>query len=198
MRMNTTEASSDYSSACAKAVSIRMKKALAGCLCLRQFPRMLICIRLVVVNDDGALLAVALNACVMALLDAALPMNYVPNASIFCLSKECEMLLDPTHAEEDKALATLLFIINPSAAAESAVIFSEFTIKPSPAGENTQNVLSSPPWWAGDVLGKNIIMNAVNNAVQTSQAINLQIRQIMQERLNSKDTEGGQLRITGK
>jgi ribonuclease PH len=43
-----------------------------------EFPRMLILIKVCVVRNDGSGFATAMNACVLSLLDACLPMYFMP------------------------------------------------------------------------------------------------------------------------
>jgi ribonuclease PH len=55
-----------------------IQRVLENAVRLEAFPRMLIEVRVRVLRDDGCCIATALNACTLALLDAALPMNFTP------------------------------------------------------------------------------------------------------------------------
>lgn len=57
---------------------IFLQTSLQQALQLSEFPRMLILIKVCVTRDDGCCLSVALNSCVLSLLDACLPMYFVP------------------------------------------------------------------------------------------------------------------------
>ena len=96
-----------------------LKESLQSCIELHRFPRMLILFSVLVVNNDGAMLSVALNACVLALLDAGLPMNSVPNSISLCSmgiqNNDVEIILDPSVEEEDSALANYVFTLVPAA-----------------------------------------------------------------------------------
>lgn len=94
-----------------------LRSALENCLDLINFPRLLILFNVLIINDDGASLSTAFNACILAVLDAGIPMKYVPNAIsvtlVENLSGSLEVQLDPTKAEEDTNTAAFTFIINP-------------------------------------------------------------------------------------
>lgn len=60
---------------------IFLQETLEQALQLMEFPRMLIYIRVCVVRNDGSALVTALNACSLSLLDACLPMYFVPVSS---------------------------------------------------------------------------------------------------------------------
>ena len=59
--------------------------SLINCIPLINFPRMVISIKVIVVENDGGAMSVALNACSLALLDASLTMKYVPNSMCFAM-----------------------------------------------------------------------------------------------------------------
>lgn len=111
-----------------------LKESLSSCMDLTQFPRLLILFKVLVVSNDGSMFAVALNTCVLALLDAGLPMKFVPNAVSLCsaaYSNSTELLLDPSLEEESEATANYTFTIRPVLAnnlqncAESGIIVSK-------------------------------------------------------------------------
>lgn len=55
-----------------------LRQIVEPALMLEQFPRMLISIKVSVLNDDGSLFALSLNACTLALAISGLPMLYMP------------------------------------------------------------------------------------------------------------------------
>jgi ribonuclease PH len=100
-----------------------LRQALGGAVVLTDHPRMLIAIKVCVVRDDGAMLAVALNAAALALVDAGVAMRYVPYGVAVISSSSSSstgvVVLDPTAAEEAEKgdsppAATYLFALNPS------------------------------------------------------------------------------------
>lgn len=102
-----------------------LRDSLLSCIELQNFPRMIILFRVLVVSDDGSMFAVALNACVLALLDAGLPMNCVPNAVSLCalqVNSHTKIALDPSLQEETDCLASYNFTILPVNGQESGGI----------------------------------------------------------------------------
>lgn len=114
-----------------------LKEGISGCVDLSKYPRMLILFSVLIINNDGALMSVALNACVLALLDAGVPMHYAPSAvtiSAFSQNSETKkyLLLDPTQEEEKDSLANSTIVLRPPGvvgvnSAEACVICSEST-----------------------------------------------------------------------
>ena len=91
-----------------------LKESLSTCIELQQFPRLLILFKVLVVSNDGSMFAVALNTCILALLDAGLPMKFVPNAVSLCSKNTAtELFLDPSLEEESEAAANYTFTIKP-------------------------------------------------------------------------------------
>uniref|UniRef100_A0A7S0QYE2 Exoribonuclease phosphorolytic domain-containing protein n=1 Tax=Pyramimonas obovata TaxID=1411642 RepID=A0A7S0QYE2_9CHLO len=74
-------------------------------------PRTGISIILQVLQDDGAILACAINAACAALVDAGIAMNGLVAATCVAISPDGRLLLDPLHAEAEgaTAVATLAF-----------------------------------------------------------------------------------------
>ena len=80
---------------------------------------MIIVMKILIESDDGSVLSVSYNACVMALLDAGIPMKYVPNAMTIAISKRSSsLIIDPVTEEEKEARAVVQFTINPTATAQ--------------------------------------------------------------------------------
>ena len=57
---------------------VMVKTILEPALLLEQFPRMMILIKINILQDDGALNAVVLNACTLALCKSGIPMSFMP------------------------------------------------------------------------------------------------------------------------
>jgi ribonuclease PH len=97
-----------------------IKDTIMDCLDVDQFPRLIILIKVLVVADDGSYLSVALNATILALLDASIPMKKIPNAISVCLSNSTDtqgkaLFLDPNLLEESQSDARFTFGIVPVA-----------------------------------------------------------------------------------
>lgn len=94
-----------------------LKESLATCIDLKRFPRLLILLKVLVVSNDGSILSAALNACILSILDAGLPMTCVPNAVSLCsiinADNTSTLVLDPSAEEEQKSLATYTFTVKP-------------------------------------------------------------------------------------
>ena len=79
---------------------------LLDCIDISLFPRQLLSIKLTVLEDDGGVLVACVNAVSLALLNASIPMLYVPVAACVALIQEESevaegdgLLLDPTRME---------------------------------------------------------------------------------------------------
>lgn len=57
---------------------VLVKKMLEPALLLEQFPRMMIMVKVNVLQDGGSLHSVVLNACTLAFCHSGIPMSYVP------------------------------------------------------------------------------------------------------------------------
>ena len=80
-----------------------MKEILLNCLCLTNHPGMLMLFKVVVIRDDGSLLACAVNSCYLALLNTGLPIKnaiYSINLGTY-KSNESNVYLDLTALEEE-------------------------------------------------------------------------------------------------
>ena len=116
-----------------------LRQSLLGAVMLKEYPRMIIVVKVCVVRDDGAMLSVALNAAALALMDAGIAMNYLPNSVTIFMSghspnesnnlvgssssssssSSSDCVVDPTSSEEKEAASTYLFTFNPSASGSS-------------------------------------------------------------------------------
>ena len=65
---------------------VMVKKILEPALLLDQFPRMMISMKVNILQDDGSLNAVVLNACTLALCKSGIPMAYIPVSGYVILS----------------------------------------------------------------------------------------------------------------
>ncbi|KAF0700694.1 Aste57867_8748 [Aphanomyces stellatus] len=74
---------------------------------LENYPRAVISITVQVVEDDGSLLAVAINAVNLALLDAGIPMRCLVGAITCSILEDGQLCLDPARVEGETAAATV-------------------------------------------------------------------------------------------
>ncbi|KAI9358736.1 ribosomal protein S5 domain 2-type protein [Pilaira anomala] len=72
-------------------------------------PRTLVQIVVQVMKDDGCVLAAAVNAVTVALLDAGIPMKYMAAAITGMINEDNELVLDPTAAELENAKSVHTF-----------------------------------------------------------------------------------------
>ena len=87
-----------------------LKNALQSCVKLAEFPRLLIAIKVLIIRNDGSILSTALNACIMALLDAGIPMEkFVTCVELATVQQQ--ILLDPTFEEESQSTGNLTVAI---------------------------------------------------------------------------------------
>jgi len=100
-----------------------LRNVLTPCIRLEDFPRMLIVFNVFVSSSDGAEMGMTLNTCLLALLDASIPLHYIPCAASLCSSispsvpvsiattstmaknetEITQILLDPTREEEENS-----------------------------------------------------------------------------------------------
>ncbi|GLD95282.1 hypothetical protein PINS_up003926 [Pythium insidiosum] len=71
------------------------------------YPRAVISIVVQVLEDDGSLLSVAINATSLALMDAGVPMRGVVTSSTCALLPDGSFFLDPSHVEEEQATSSV-------------------------------------------------------------------------------------------
>ncbi|KAG2482386.1 hypothetical protein HYH03_018682 [Edaphochlamys debaryana] len=94
-----------------KALEAEIRGVLEGVIPLGLHPRTSIMVVLQVIQEDGSVLACALNAAAAALVDAGVPLSSM-FASVSCaLASEGGLLLDPDAAEEQAALARFTFAL---------------------------------------------------------------------------------------
>eukprot|EP00884_Botryococcus_braunii_P015639 jgi/Botrbrau1/2759/Bobra.0164s0038.1 len=85
-----------------------LRKTLEGVVLVGQFPRTLILLVLQVVYDDGGVLASALNAACLALLDAGIPMKHLFVTGTVALTGKDELIVDPDARESQGAKAMVV------------------------------------------------------------------------------------------
>ena len=165
-----------------KRLIIFLRKSLQGCLPLKSYPRMLIYFRVTVLCDCGSVMSVALNSCVLALMDAGLPLLFVPSSVSFCVSPHGEVYLDPTEQEEHNAAAGLLFTVRP--AAESAPIG---TIIAAELFYNSSSNSSKDVDPSLDIFSSDFIARSTESAFKAALAVSSQMRRIAEKRLGGSE-----------
>lgn len=83
-----------------KSLALSLKRALQPAVCRYAFPNFQVDIFVHVIEDDGAVLAAAINCAGLALADAGIPMYDIITASSVGVFDN-QIVVDPTHAEED-------------------------------------------------------------------------------------------------
>ncbi|KAK2154410.1 hypothetical protein LSH36_269g06016 [Paralvinella palmiformis] len=73
-------------------------------------PRASFSIVLQEVENDGSLMSCCVNAACMALLNAAVPLNYMMAAVTIIVSEDGELVLDPTEKQQAAAVAYMMFV----------------------------------------------------------------------------------------
>lgn len=96
-----------------------VRRTLSSSIQLDKFPRNLITIKVLILQNKGSLLAAILNACTLALLDAGIPMNHYITSVQLCKIGE-NTLFDPTIEEEQTADISLLASFVSDASLDSA------------------------------------------------------------------------------
>lgn len=76
-----------------------LKKTCSYLIPIALFPRTLIKITLQIMAIDGPILATCINALILALLDAGIPLNSTVASATVMIQKDGHVLLDPTELE---------------------------------------------------------------------------------------------------
>uniref|UniRef100_A0A671RPH5 Exosome complex component RRP46 n=1 Tax=Sinocyclocheilus anshuiensis TaxID=1608454 RepID=A0A671RPH5_9TELE len=84
-----------------------VRETCKAALLLTLHPRSSVTVILQVIHDDGSLLSCCLNAACMALMDAGLPMSHLFCSVTCAISKEGQIIIDPT-ARQEKVRRTAL------------------------------------------------------------------------------------------
>ena len=94
-------------------IEMLVQTTLESSIVAHLHPRTLIRIAVHLLHDDGAIAALAVNAAVMALVDAGVPMRTVPTAAACAIlatdDDAPEIILDPTLEQETASSAALAF-----------------------------------------------------------------------------------------
>ncbi|KTG36312.1 hypothetical protein cypCar_00010530 [Cyprinus carpio] len=109
-----------------------VRETCEAALLLTLHPRSSVTVILQVIHDDGSygslsncqLLSCCLNAACMALMDAGLPMSHLFCSVTCAISKEGQIIIDPTARQEKECPALLTFAID---SAECNVLMSSTT-----------------------------------------------------------------------
>ncbi|XP_039539715.1 exosome complex component RRP46 [Pimephales promelas] len=89
-----------------------VRETCEAALLLTLHPRSSLTVILQVVHDDGSLLSCCLNAACMALMDAGLPMSLLFCGVTCAISKEGQIITDPSAQQEKESRALLTFAID--------------------------------------------------------------------------------------
>ncbi|RHY17822.1 hypothetical protein DYB37_004271 [Aphanomyces astaci] len=84
-----------------KEYEVILRQTFETVVYLENFPRAVISLTVQVVEDDGSLLAVAINAVNLALLDAGIPMRSLVGAITCSILDDGQLCLDPSLTEGD-------------------------------------------------------------------------------------------------
>ncbi|KAJ1554041.1 Exosome component 5, partial [Nowakowskiella sp. JEL0078] len=76
-----------------------IRETFSSAILLALHPRTSIQITIQVLTEDGSILASAINAASLALIDAGIPMKCAPGAVVCAIDEEGELLLDPLASE---------------------------------------------------------------------------------------------------
>ncbi|XP_026143989.1 exosome complex component RRP46 isoform X2 [Carassius auratus] len=88
------------------------RETCEAALLLTLHPRSSVTVILQVVHDDGSLPSCCLNATCMALMDAGLPMSHLFCSVTCAISKDGQIITDPTALQEKESRALLTFAID--------------------------------------------------------------------------------------
>lgn len=116
-----------------------VRQSLISSININAYPRMLILLRVCVVQDEGSRLSCAVNACVLALLDAGILMFQIPCSISTSMMRS---LSSPYHDE------TTCIVLDPSSAEESderrlCNATHTFIAKQSSANESNKSIICS-------------------------------------------------------
>ncbi|XP_056622892.1 exosome complex component RRP46 [Triplophysa dalaica] len=89
-----------------------VRETCEAALLLTLHPRSSLTLILQVIHDDGSLLSCCLNAACMALMDAGLPMSCLFCGVTCAITKEGQIITDPTTRQEKESRALLTFAID--------------------------------------------------------------------------------------
>lgn len=87
-----------------------LRQIVASAVLTHLYPRTLIRVVAQELNDDGSMLAVAINAVHVALLDAGVPMRHTFAAATVAVRQDGSLLLDPNLADEEVCKSVCTFV----------------------------------------------------------------------------------------
>jgi len=103
--------------------------SLSSCITMNKYPRMVIEIVVQVIKADGSLIGTALNAIVLALMDAGISMNTLPVATTFLVSSfsnsninSLKILFDPSAEEEAKDEYAVIILVTSDSSSSYAKV----------------------------------------------------------------------------
>lgn len=89
-----------------------IRQTFAPAVLLESFPRAVISIVVQVIEDNGSVLSVAINAVALALMDAGIPMVSVVTSASCAIFSDGSLVLDPSSPEEEVAFCLLLQVMD--------------------------------------------------------------------------------------
>eukprot|EP01095_Lingulamoeba_sp_RSL-Kostka_P018141 TRINITY_DN981_c0_g1_i1.p1 TRINITY_DN981_c0_g1~~TRINITY_DN981_c0_g1_i1.p1 ORF type:complete len:265 (+),score=88.94 TRINITY_DN981_c0_g1_i1:139-933(+) len=96
-----------------KEISASIVQSLQGSICLEKYPKSVIDIYILVIENDGAVIDTAINAASLAIADSGIEMYDLISASTVA-NVENQLILDPTCQEEESSTSKLLMCFSPS------------------------------------------------------------------------------------
>ena len=98
-----------------------VEELFSGAVQLEANPRKALAVIVHVVSDEGGVLAAAINAVSIALLDSGVPMKYFPTAAAIAITAG-ELLVDPDKPEEAEAEASSVFAFSRISSTETGAL----------------------------------------------------------------------------
>lgn len=92
-----------------KTLATQIRNSLLAFIDVRLFPRSSIQINLQILSQDGLILPVAINAAVLACIDAGIPMSGMVGSISVCVNGNGEIFLDPDQGEVDSSISKHVF-----------------------------------------------------------------------------------------
>ncbi|KAH3763402.1 Exosome complex component MTR3 [Pelomyxa schiedti] len=97
-----------------KELGLLLAQSLEVAVCLRSFPKSIVDVNILVVEDDGSVLSAACIAASLALADAGIEMYDLVTACTVSKSPSGTLLVDPDHKEEQNQKGGLMLSYTPS------------------------------------------------------------------------------------
>lgn len=151
-RISSTNSSMSSLASIERECACFLKQTLIKSINLSSYPRMLILLKVYVQKDDGSMLSCALNSCVLALINAGIPMLYLPySISIYSPNNDSnrsnnnsknELILDPTSIEEENSLFRGTFVFSPAVNHSNSINYKSIDNKVK-NNETSCNIISS-------------------------------------------------------